>query len=67
VLRKHLVCLLIGWTLALLTAPEDAAGPGRSQTRLDTLPNEIALELGETGHDGAHELAASGPCGRSRQ
>jgi len=27
--------------------------------RLNPAPNEVALELGETGHDDAHELAAS--------
>ena len=30
------------------------------QTRLDAIPNELALKLRETGHDGAHELAAGG-------
>src|SRR5215468_4150424 len=52
--------LFVGWALTLLTAQDDAVRPGGSQTRLDAVPNEIALELGETGHDGAHELPAGG-------
>jgi Putative transposase len=35
-----------------------AAGPGGCEPRLDALPNEIALELGEASHDRAHQFAA---------
>src|SRR5262249_54435042 len=33
---------------------------GRCQAGLDPIPDQIALKLGQAGHDGAHELAAGG-------
>src|SRR5215831_10999857 len=43
-----------------MLAPEtDAARLGGREPRLDALTNKIiALELGKTSHDGAHQLAA---------
>jgi len=36
----------------------DAAISGRCQVRFHPFPDKIALELGEAGHDRAHQLAA---------
>jgi hypothetical protein len=42
-----------------MLAPEtDAASLAGREPRLDALTNKIALELGKTSYDGAHELAA---------
>jgi hypothetical protein len=42
-------------------APEfDAPRPSRCQARLDPTSNEVALKLGQAGHDGPHQLAARG-------
>ena len=53
--KEGLSYRLIGRNLGLSknTVMDDASRPGSRQTRL------VALELGETGHDGAHELASS--------
>ena len=42
----------------MLASEPDAARFGGREPRLDVLPNKIALELGKTSHDGAHEPAA---------
>src|SRR6476659_8134836 len=46
--------------LAFLSAQHDAAGFGGREAGLDTFPDEITLEFGQTSHDGAHQLAAGG-------
>src|SRR5262245_54374373 len=43
--------------MASLTAELDATGAGSIQARLDALPDEIALELGQARHDRARQLA----------
>ena len=57
---EHPLGLLIRGTLAHLAPKFDAPGSSRCQAGLDPIPNQIALELGEAGHDGAHQLAARG-------
>ena len=42
----------------MLASEPDASRLGGREPRLDALPNKIALELSETSHDCAHQLAA---------
>src|SRR5215471_13504535 len=42
----------------MLASESDASRQGGREPRFDALPNKIALELSETSHDGAHQLAA---------
>jgi len=58
--REHSLSLLVAGSLALFSTKDDTAGLSRSQTRFHPLPNEVTLELGQAGHDRAHELAAGG-------
>jgi hypothetical protein len=52
--------LLVGGPLTNLAAEHHPTSPGSGQSRLDALADEIALELGQAGHDGAHQLARRG-------
>jgi hypothetical protein len=42
----------------MLASETDTARLGRRQPRLDALADKIALELSESSHDRAHQLAA---------
>src|SRR5215470_11175669 len=53
----HLAGLLVARALPDLTAELDAFGARSIQARLDALPDQVALELGEASHDGEHQLA----------
>jgi hypothetical protein len=55
---EHALGLLVRRALANLTPQFDAPGPSRRKAALDPIPDQIALELGQSGHDGAHELPA---------
>ena len=57
---QHALGLLVRRALAGLTPEFDAPGPSRCQAGLNALPDQVALELGQPGHDGAHELPARG-------
>ena len=52
--------LLVRGTLAHLAPKFNSPGPSRCQAGLDPIPDQIALELRQAGHDGAHQLAARG-------
>jgi hypothetical protein len=55
--REHPLSLLVARTLTLFTAKDDAARLSRLEAGFHPLADEVPLELGETGHDRAHELA----------
>jgi hypothetical protein len=57
---EHPFGLLVRRALASLTPEFDAPGPSRRKAGLNALPDQVALELGQAGHDGAHQLAAGG-------
>ena len=44
----------------MLPVELDATSARGRQTRLHAIPDQVALELGEAGHDGAHQLTARG-------
>src|SRR5262245_23160002 len=57
---EHPLGFLLRRSLTHLPAELNAARLGRSEAGLDALPDQIALELGQAGHDGSHQLAARG-------
>ena len=57
---EHPLGLLVRGTLAHLAPKFDAPGSSRCQAGLDPIPDQVALELGQARHDGAHQLAARG-------
>ena len=68
---EHPLDLLVRGTLAHLAPKFDAPGPSRCQAGLDPIADQVALELRQARHDGAHQFAARGaetqPRGRSTQ
>ena len=57
---EHLLGLLVRGTLAHLAPKFDAPGPSRCQAGLDPIADQVALELRQARHDGAHQFAARG-------
>ena len=57
---EHPLGLLVRGMLAHLVPKFDAPGPSRCQAGLDPIADQVALELRQARHDGAHQLAARG-------
>jgi len=58
--REDPLGLLIAGPMALFATKDNTAGLSRLEARFHPLPNKVTLELGQAGHDRAHELAAAG-------